>query len=41
MEELFNVEINHPMYSIHYVAKDVPLDRAIKIAKSIKNIRNV
>lgn len=33
MTELFNVEINHPMFSIHYVAENVPLKEALKVAK--------
>jgi len=31
--ELFNVEINHPFYSLHYVAEQVPLKEAMKIAE--------
>ena len=31
--ELFNVQINDIMYSIHYVAEQVPLKEAVKVAK--------
>ena len=38
MSELFNVQINHPMFSIHYIAENVPLDEAVKIAKEQSKI---
>ena len=38
MKKLFNVQINHPMYSIHYVAKDIPLEKAKKVAEKYAKI---
>lgn len=38
MNNLFNVEINHPFYSIHYVAENVPIKEAVKIAKKYSKI---
>jgi hypothetical protein len=31
--KLYNVEINHPMITLHYIAEQVPLEVAIEVAK--------
>lgn len=36
--DLFNVEINHPMFSLHYVAESVPIKNAVQIARKYSKI---
>jgi hypothetical protein len=36
--ELFNVEINHPFISLHYVAQNVPIQKAAEVAKKYSKI---
>ena len=38
MPDLFNVQINHPMFSIHYVSENVSWGEALKIAKEQSKI---